>query len=522
MLRNSTLVLFLFLSSVIAGQDFVPADALVPKLWGTSFTIAQPSFFEVKAANNFCFSLAGSNSDNYKTQPHTAPVAALGRYYKGTFNMPLIFRLPPPRDYPYVRISHQPQRLTGSSWVELVTESYSSRLHFFNFYQNTGSFFPELGENTQMPALSTNLQIEHGGDLYFLATSIDGLSADTSRYYNENGIDNDTIFILKPNYTRRDFDTVRIIRHPVKVDADFRTYLGPFDFNPSTGQIRYFRNDTLLVYDATSIDPRLVIPCPSIVSITNLEQLNKINYQAIRLVMDTLKGMATAARLLRWEFKDDAFAVDSFEVLINAEEFWPQLDSAYYPPYASLVYLDTADRDMILRITHYVPVDSMIWVPDNYLIKLNKSGDLIWKQYFSGRDFPATVGPFAEVKDTLIFGGSYYPDPNWERRLSFRIPYFRRIAPDGRLLSKTGAVIKEGDLEVYPSPFQVDLNIEALGLSRLQVLDQYGRVIKDLETDPSVANWTFYWPELRSGIYHLQLIYSNGTIRTKSIVKLAY
>lgn len=520
MLRYITLILLLF-SFELGAQRVVPADALVPKLWGTDFTFARPSIFHISTASNFRFTLAGSNSDNYKALPHTNPVAALGRYYEGSFNLPLLFRLPPPRDYPYVRISHQPQRLTGSSWVELISETFSSRLHFFSFHQNSGSFFPELGEYTHMPALSTNLQIEEEGDIYFLATSIDGLSADTSRYYNENGIDNDTIFILKPNYTRRDFDTVRVIRHPVKVDADFRTYLGPFDFNPSTRQIRYFRNDTLLIYDATSIDPLHIIPCPSIVKLTSLKQLNKVNYQAIRLVMDTVKGMATAARLLRWEFKNGVFAMDSFDISINAAEFWPKEDTVNNNLYAN-IYLDTADQDLTLQLQRYVLVDSLRWVVDNYLVKLTKEGKLVWKHYFAGEEFPATISTFAEIKDTLLIGGAYFPDTSWVRRVTYRYPYFRRFDPQGNLLSKSGQVINQAHLEIYPSPFKVDLTIEALGLQRFQLLDQFGRVIKDVETNATDSYHTYYWPDLLTGLYHLRLIYIDGTMRSRSIVKLPY
>lgn len=515
--------LLLMLSSIaLTGQAPIPSDVLIPRLWGTGFTFARPVLYGVHSAENFHFLLSGSNSDYYKALPHTHPLAATGRYFVDSFSFPLIQRQAPPRDYPYIRISQNPQVFQGSSWISLVTHTFGSRLHIFNFYQNSSSFFPEPYAYNHLPALSQNLNIDQAGGVSFLATSVDGLSTDTNRTYNENGMDNDSLFLLAPNYAKRDFDTLRIIRQPVEVDAPFTNYLGPFDYNPDTEQLRYFRRNALLIYERNSIWPDTIIACPSLIKLSDLKQMERDNYQFIRFLQDSA-GAPAAIRLLHWRFRNKAFEVDSFEIALPTAEFWPEEEDPDYPWQLHWnPYIDSVDQDMIIMAYRLVMYDTIGLSTSYHMIKLNRVGELIWTQRFSGAEFPASIETMEEVNDTLIFGGSYFPHYPFNTRVSHRWPYFRRLDPQGRILEKNTQVLSQDHLEIYPNPFRVDFHLEALGLQEIELLDQSGRLIRRQSISESEAFQHIYWPDLETGTYYLRLHYLDGRQICRRLMKLPF
>lgn len=512
------LILLLLVSIYGRAQFNIPPDVKVARLWGTGFSIAQPELFEVRSAKEFYFLLKGSNTDNiFKAQSHSYALRYAAAYKDDQFLVPLIKGRAPARDYPYLAISQKPQLFAGNTFVEGVSVSGGFYLHFFNFDQNTSSTFPP---NTStfggLVSLSYQIQAESDGNFFVLCAPVDGLSEDSLQRYNTNGIDNDSLYLLKTNYSKASFDTVAIYRHPSEIDAWFNNYFGAFRFNPDDSSMMFVRKDSLFIYNGKDLWPEKSVAVPTWIDIKDIDDLEKENYFVTEVMATSQFGIPQKAKIKHWTFKNNSFQQDSFLVDLPHQEFWPKGEGFYSQGINTYMNRLNADKmEFMLEFKRVIEIDLERSVLQSLICRIDTAGNLIWSRRMFGEHFPAVISSYEEFGDSIILGGSYYPTPNYYRSVYYTKPFFRILDGEGNLLNQ-----KKNKLSgIYPNPFSVDFIIEANGVEEVSVIDLRGSVIYKKEVPAFLAQHQVYYPDLDEGIYIIRMRFEDGSFLQQRILK---
>jgi len=515
MRRILLLAIFVLLASCSKAQFQIPPDVKVARLWGTGFTTATPSLYEVRSSKEFYFVLDGSNTDIiFKSLPHTYDLSYAGAYLNNQFVSPLIQRRARGREYSDLAYSQKPQVFSGNTFAESVSVSGGFYIHFFNFDQNTSSRFP-VNDYFHRGLVSLGYQMQRAseGDFYLLCAPVDGYSEDTSRYYNENGLDNDSLFLLKTNYGRGTFDTVAIYRHPANVDEWFNSYFGAFRFNPDDSSLIFVRSDSLFIYDGQNAWPSKIIPKPDWIRIEDINDLDKENYFVTEVISASEFQPPLKVRIKHWSFNGSAFEEDSFLLDLPHEDFWPEGEGFYSgSSNYSMNRLNTDKMEFTLEFRGYNSQS----LYQSLLCRFDTAGNLLWSRRMFGEHFPAIITTYHDLGDSILLGGSFCPSPNNYNRVYFTKPFFRVLDTEGNLINKAGDQVL-----VYPNPFRLDVSVEAKNVEEISLFDLSGREVYSREVALYLDSHRIYYPDLKEGVYFMRIRFSNGQIAQQRILKIA-
>jgi len=163
-------------------------------------------------------------------------------------------------------------------------------------------------------------------------------------------------------------------------------------------------------------------------------------------------------------------------------------------------------------------------VAHSLLLKIDREGRYLWHREMFGPKFPALIETFSEIRDTLVIGGQFCGfliNPEIGQYPRYYSPFFRRIDPKGNILAKNNQVIPDNQVQIFPNPFRVDIQIRGIS-SRVEILDGQGKMIHSFLPDPHDIGNQIFLPDLESGIYFLRYRNAQGEIKVERLMKLPY
>ena len=146
-----------------------------------------------------------------------------------------------------------------------------------------------------------------------------------------------------------------------------------------------------------------------------------------------------------------------------------------------------------------------------YYKKVGNSWNLIQSYYGQSSFTEDNFGNLNIIKDeTIVFGNSY---ERWQPTPAFSSENGGAYTIDATLSSTQ---FSKNEVEIYPNPVQSRLNIQnksGFEMKEISILDSNGRVLLSCASNEiDVSN-------LSQGFYLIKIIYSNGNIYTKKILK---
>lgn len=501
------------LGNMLHGQWTYPSDICLIDRNNLGMTVGHVNQLLINSANDFQFVLGGSNTDNFKTLPHIYSIAGIGRYKNGQQNGQMWAKYTDVyRAYPSIQLAGPYVPFGKQLVVEIVTGSAFMGLAILNPYTGLRRRIPEPPSLNSMVALSKTVQVIDG-EIFLLAARCDGIHP--FGYSDYNIIDDDTLFLMKVDWSSSDFAAEDTFYIEGMTNTHFMNWRGDFNWDPNSGLLKFLSGSNYFELESGRMRPTrgLSLEEWQVTSLNQLDGTWNFTYGRPIVKQNSDEYYSLGTYIKRWRFKDYQIEYDSIPY------YWPR--PYHYQKYETTHYF----RILKMDSTQVYGIEESTFWEDSFpirfgtLIKTDWQGHLIWEQELFGEYYQGTVDYLAEVNDTLIVCGNLELGHPVKRFFGPPQPFIRRLsAKDGHFIDASKE-IKEAEVLCYPNPFQVDFYLEFQNLNSYELYNERGELIKQEKVPPADYLHHFHWPYLKQGLYFLILKSANGKSKSVKLVK---
>lgn len=441
----------------------------------------------------------------------------LGSYENGVVSWPgyglalSSFRYYPAYAFPVINLK---DRL----YSQLYTTGYETYFLFYNLNdtaQNYERFYYGLAPFAIRTVVENN-------NLYFLTGACDGYDS-TGVGYDEFGLDNDSLYLLKFNPQSKQTDTAYTFLNGFNRGRDVRKYWGDFQLDMDQQQMLLLSEDTLLTYNFGSASPVSTRAIPpeffeGIIDPT-VSMLNDTVYRALSLPAEgDLQSGVHFLALQQRQLQGNTVAIDTL---------------TFYLP-------DLADDLTLSESSHlkvFGKMESGSWygtigyysnLPDSsqatLLIKYDEVGNILWARSYFEDKYQANINAMYEGADgSLYLGGAwqveYYQPFNfwWPGTALRQIPFIMRLDKDGFPITP----LAESEFEIYPNPVRYALRLFAEQPTQYRIYTMAGVLQKQGTLNPARAEQDIVVEGLEDGLYLLSVKNLNGSYRVSKFEKIS-
>lgn len=495
---NFTLLL-LICASYSFGQRLDLPDMLKIPFSNTHMTNCRVYSIQGENTASLLLAVGGSDGDNYKTQPHTSS------YYYACFLKD--FKMMQPlrrlnsgsyRGYPYIEIASPIVRVNNQLVVQQIASSGNLRFYLKNLQTSTDQYLPSSRPISGWTSISDK-PIYEDGEIYSVIVPCDGIAPDGS--YDYNGVDNDTIYLARLDWTTNDVEIIHKYFCPGIKNQPFQYLSGDFEYDSQTELLEIVVGSNYYEYIGDEVFARKEVALTNIYSKLKVAALKDTNYYNLDHIYNSADSTYYGWKVFKWYLHGNQFVADTIDFLWQEEPMnRSNIDGLSYRFYMM-------DQDFIYYGKEKAPEFDPSKESRVELVKARHNGNVVWRRTFFNAELPGSIEGVQEINDTLICTGLVYHYP-WRSGMEERKKY-----PFMRMMTKNGEFIHQPKPEadpIYPNPFQVDFYLNLPDLRKLYLYDFNGKLIAEKAFQSEHYQNRIEWPELEAGLYLLKAIDAHG------------
>lgn len=313
-------------------------------------------------------------------------------------------------------------------------------------------------------------------------------------YFDYNGIDDDTLFLARTNWSRDDVDIVDKFIVPGLKDLHFNYNMGEFEFRTNDKQLRVILGQRFMVLEAQNPQPLRDVQLPEEYTYYELEQMTDTNYYLWSDIYDDRDSSYPGWIIYRWFINGDSVVGNKFNIL-RQEEI---MNRRNLPGLTYRLY--KVNEDFIYYGKEKAPNFDPSRESTVELVKARHNGEVIWRRTFFDAELPGSIEGLLEINDTLICTGLvyhyHYRSGMGERK---KYPFLRMMTKDGEYIHQP----KPEAEPIYPNPFEVDFYLNLPNLRKLYLYDFNGKLVGEKAFHSEFYLNRIEWPDLEGGLYLL-------------------
>ncbi len=495
---NFTLILIIW-ASYSFGQRLDLPDMLKIPFSNTQMTNCRVYSIQGENTTSLLIGVGGSDGHNYKAQPHTASYNYA--FFLENFEMEQVLQKLESgsfRGYPSIEIASTPLRVNNQLVIQQLAASGSLRFYLKNLYTGTDQYLPASRTISGWTSISDK-PIYSKGEVYSVIVRCDGIAPDGS--YDYNGIDNDTIYLARLDWTSNDVEIIHKYFCPGIKNQPFQYLSGDFEYDSQTKLLEIVVGSNYYEYIGDEVFARKEVALTKLYSKLKVAALKDTNYYYLDHIYNSEDSTYYGWKVFKWYLQDNQFVADTIDFLWQEEPMTrSNIDGLSFRFYKM-------DEDFIYYGKEKAPEFDPSMESRVELVKARHSGEVIWRRTFFDAELPGSIESLQEINDTLICTGLVYHYPLRSGMEE------RKMYPFIRMMNKNGEFIHQPQPEadpIYPNPFQVDFYLNLPDLRILHLYDFNGKLIAEKAFQSEHYQNRIEWPELEAGLYLLKAIDAHG------------